>query len=183
MRLFPLLLLIIVLGEIAGYYLAVKYHNNRWFYNLFTPIQYLLYFIIFYYAISKNQFRTIILVSIFLYMLLSVFTYDTETTLNISVYLSGAVLLIVFIIGKLYELIDSSEEMDFLKAPFFYISFATLIFNVAGLPFFVMNNWMTNTKAAAFISIFNNVLDTLNIVLYGTYTIAFIWIRKTGSYL
>ena len=185
MRLFPFLLFLIAGGELYGYYLALKYKNSIWFYNIFDPIMYLFYFAILYFSIYSLNFRRFIIISSIFYIILSSISYyyiARKGEFNQWMYLSGVIILVLCLIRKLYELLEDPKKFDFLKNPFFYILLFTLFFYTLTMPRFVLNSWLTASKSYEMVAIVNNVSRIFNLLLYAAYTIAFLWIRKTGLY-
>lgn len=186
MRLFPFLLFVIAVGEITGYLIAVKYNNNQWFYNLLNPLMHLLYFAIFYYSINSKRFKTFIVASAVLYIIVTIITHFyccyEERNFNQWMYITGVSIIIICTIRKLYELLEDPSKLDFLKMPFFYMLVFTLLFYTVTIPNFVMLNWIERTEIKKLVDIVNNASNVFNILLYVTYTIAFLWIKKTGSY-
>ncbi len=186
MRLFPLLLFVIAFGEVFGYYLAIVYKNNIWFYNLLNPIMHILYFSIMYYSINSRRFKQYILVSVVLYIIISTATYFlfcyNKNAFNEWMYILGIIILIISLISKLYELLEDPQRLDFFKKPFFYILIFTLLFYTVTIPNFAMDNWMASTKMNSLTAIINNVSNVFNILLYTVYTLSFLWIKKTGIY-
>jgi len=185
MRLFPFLLFFIAIGELFGYYLAVKYRNNLWFYNLLNPVMHLLYFAIMYFAIKSKKFKTFILTGGAVYIIVSSTTYFLycygKDVFNQWMYVLGISILIVCLVRKLYEMLEDPQDLDFLRNPFFYILIFTLLFYTVTIPDFAILNWVSDVNINS-LALVNNVSDFLNILLYAAYTIAFLWIRKTGLY-
>ena len=185
MRLFPLLLFLIAAGELYGYHLAKVYRNSVWFYNLLDPVLSLLYFLILYFSIISKHFKKIIIGSSVMFILVTCISYKyfyERDLFNIWMYIFGSILLIVFVVFKIYELLEDPANLDFLKNPFFYILIITLLFYTVTIPYMSMNTWIANTEKSRFTIILIDVIDILNYILYATYTIAFLWIRKTGIY-
>ena len=127
-----------------------------------------------------------------IFFVLLLITVTASTTSSFSVngqfdvysYSLCSILLIIAIILKFYEMLQSPLEFNFLRNPFFYMLFAFLLFNVGTLPYFAMANWLYFVKGSkATVTVLANVMSVLNYILYSVYTIAFIWImRMKASY-
>ena len=123
MRLFPFVFLLIAVSELFGEYLAKVYHNNTWFYNIYDPIMFLLYFAIMYYSVNNKNFKKFIVIISIIYVLISVCSfsyYYQKEAFNELMYTCGTLILIICIVRKLYELLEDPVRLDFLKIPFFY---------------------------------------------------------------
>lgn len=187
LRLFPVLLLVIVMVEVYETFFAPPSQvSNAWIYNIQVPLQYLLYLAILYYAINQERYKRIIIVSSLLLILVVIVTekYLTrEGSFNSWSYSLGSVLVIGGILVKFYEMLQNPVEFNFTGSPFFYMLFAFLLFNVGTLPYFVMGNWLWFEKGEKqMVLVLQTVMSILNYVLYSTYTIAFLWMKKKGSY-
>lgn len=185
MRLFPLLLLGIVIGELAGYYIYENKGNNALLYNLFiTPFINVMYYCIVFFILKSAVLKKTIVVFAIIYIFFAIFTtlrwYNDENRYNILSHSVGSLFLIIILIRLFYEMMVNPVELDFLKKPSFYIFFALLLFHVASLAYFLMANWMGVHHK--FVNVVYAVFDSLNYILYGTYIIAFIWIRMKGTY-
>lgn len=188
LRLFPVLLAVVTFVETYVILLAPHSSSNTAaIYNVQVPLQHLLYLVILYYALAKTSYKKTILVSALLFVLFAVITnllYTPPHSFNTLAYCFGAICIIVGIVLKFYEMLQNPSDFNFLRNPFFYILFAYLLFLVGTLPYFAMGNWLYFVKGyKTTVRILVNVMSVLNIILYGTYTIAFLWMaRKKGSY-
>lgn len=187
LRLFPLLLLVIVSVEVYETFFAPpRQVSNAWIYNIQVPLQYLFYLTILYHAINHGLFKKMIVVASLLLVIVSVVTekyFTRPGTFNSWSYSFGSALVIVNILVKFYEMLQNPTEFNFIFNPFFYMLFAFLLFNVGTLPYFVMGNWLYFERGnTAAVVMLQQVMSILNYILYSTYTITFLWIRKKGSY-
>lgn len=182
LQLFPFLLSVIVFGELYGYYLSVKYHNNLWLSNIIFPIVFSMYFRILYLSLNNKSFKKFVIVASLIFALISAFTLyvyiNVKLLFNIWMYISGTLILVACIVFKIYELLDDPTKLDFLKNPYFYILIFTLLFYIVTIPVYTMNSWLSQVKIDENITIINNVFNFLNIVLYGSYAMCFLWIGK-----
>ena len=186
LRLFPLLLLGIVAGELWGAYQIYKTHeDNARLYNIYiTPFINVMYYGILYHAIKPLTLKKGIIVFSMLYIgfaiLTTLYLYNDTIHYNVLSHCVGALFLIFLLIRLFYEMMINPSELDFLRKPSFYIFFALLLFQVGSLAYFSMANWLgSHHQLIGFIFY---VFDTLNYILYGTYIVAFIWIRAKNIY-
>lgn len=187
LRLFPVLLFVIVTVEVYETFFAPDTQvTNAWIYNLQVPLQYLFYLTILYYAINHTAFKKIMIASSLLLVIVTIITekyFTRQGSFNSWSYSCGSALVIAGILVKFYEMLQNPTEFNFTNNPFFYMLFAFLLFNVGTLPYFVMGNWLWFEKGQKqTVIVLQTVMSILNYILYSTYTIAFAWMKKKGSY-
>lgn len=187
LRLFPLLLLLIAGVEAYESFFRTSHGgSNAWLYNWQVPAQHLLYLLILYYAIERPAAKKTLLIfiaALLVFLPLSGLFFTTKGRFNGVGYCFGSILVVIGIIMKFYEMLQNPSDFNFLRKPFFYMLFAFLLFNLGSLPYFAMGNWLYFTigyKDAVLILV--RVMSILNYILYGTYTIAFIWILQRKAY-
>ena len=187
LRWFPLLLFVVVSVEVYETFFRSKnnFFNSK-IYNIQVPLQYLLYLTILYYATTRVRYKKLIVIGAILYILVTITSEIFLTTpnhFNVISYSVGSLFLIIFILAKLYEMLQNPTGFNFLKDPFFYILFAFLLFNVGSLPFFAMSNWLYYVKGYKnAVMMLSNVTSVLACILYLTYAIVFVWMTKKRVY-
>ncbi len=191
LRLFPVLLGVIVTVEAYETFLApntpAHKANNVDIYNVQVPVQHLIYLFILYYAAESRLYKKYLLAGAALFAVFAVATdlfFTPKNRFNAMAYCFGAICIIGGIVAKFYEMLQNPSDFNFLRNPFFYMLFAYLLFLVGTLPYFTMSNWLYFVKGyKTTVYILVNVMSVLNITLYATYTIAFLWMtQKKGSY-
>lgn len=188
LRLFPLLLGLVTLVEVYETFFApanVSFNTNV--YHVLIPIQFVLYLLILYYSFSKSTYKKYILVTAFVltaFYIITTIYFTAKNRANVIGYCFGSICIICFIVLKFYEMLQNPMDFNFLRNPFFYMLFAYLLFLVGTLPYFSMSNWLYFVKGnKAAVMVLVNVMSVMNIILYSTYTIAFLWMtQKKVSY-
>src|SRR5690349_1361834 len=181
LRLFPLLLFIVVSVEVwLTFFRSSSVFYNAVIYNVQVPLQHLLYLYILYLAMERVRFRRFLLVAAAVFLAVTVVTslFITQgNRINSIAYCTGSIAIIIGILMKFYEMLQNPTEFNFLKNPFFYMLFAFLLFNVGTLPYFTMGNWLyySMTGGREILIVLINVMSIFNIILYGTYSMAFVW--------
>ena len=183
LRWFPLLLFVVVSLEVYETFLkSPKVYINALIYNIQVPIQHLLYLVILYFAMEKSAYRRSIGIASLVFIPWAVVTglfFTEKGHFNVLAYSVGSILIIIGIVVKFYEMLQNPAGFNFLKAPFFYMLFAYLLFIVGTFPLFTMGNWMYYTKGYKdILRMLKNAMSILNYVLYITYTISFIWMIR-----
>ncbi|MEM6523423.1 MAG: hypothetical protein AAF693_06520 [Bacteroidota bacterium] len=180
--LFPLLLLPVVLVE--GYQAFInpdKGSTTEFIYNFQVPLVQLLYLIMLAWSMESLRKRKWILIATLVFLGFSIITilyYLGEAKFNVLSYSLGCIFLTAGILIKFYEMLKSPTKFDFLKDPFFYMLFAFLLFNMGTLPYFSMANWLYYSIGNHdLVIILYNAMMILNLLLYFTYTICFLWMR------
>ncbi|WP_333819658.1 hypothetical protein [Ohtaekwangia sp.] len=186
LRLFPVLLLMIVLVEVYQLFFAAKGSVNASMYNIMIPLQYLLYLIIFYLAVNQPGYKRFLLASAVVLVAFSAVTqvlFLEENHFNVLAYCLGSILVIIGSIMKLYEMLQNPTDFNFLRKPFFYMLFAFLLFTTGTLPYFAMSNWLyIVTTYKNILQMLVNVMSIMNYVLYTTYTVMFLWMIQRKDY-
>lgn len=181
LRLFPLLLLIVVAVEVSTTFFKDRLpHFNAIIYNVQVPLQHLLYLYILFLAMERKLFRKFLLIASAVFVIVAVTTtlfFTHGNRINAIAYCTGSIFIITGILMKFHEMLENPTEFNFLKNPFFYMLFAFLLFNVGTLPYFTMGNWLYYSMAGGrdILAVLINVMSIFNCVLYGTYSMAFVW--------
>ena len=185
LRIFPLLLSLVVGVEALQYFGVENRLGNVTTYNLLAIAMWLLYATSLYLALHQRRNRRIILaVAIFFVAVVlgSYSYYQTQQRFNTPMYTTGTLMMVLGVLLKFYEMLKSPGQLTFLKAPFFYILFALLLFSVGTLPYFIMGNWLFyDLGRPDLVKALANVMSILNYLLYGTYTVCFVWISTTKA--
>lgn len=188
LRLFPLLLFIIVSVEISLTFFKEQFvFYNSIIYNVQVPLQHLLYLYILYLALERKMASRFILLSSVVFIVVTVITslfFTVGNRINTIAYCTGSIFIIIGILMKFHEMLQNPTEFNFLKNPFFYMLFAFLLFNVGTLPYFTMGNWLYySLEREDILIVLINVMSIFNYILYGTYSMAFVWmILKKESF-
>jgi len=179
MWLFPFLLLIVVAVEAHQTFFRTAPINAH-IYNALIPLQYLFYLAILWLSLKDKRFRKFVLASTVLFIILacvSVLFLHQKGRINTLMFGSGSIAIIIAILLKFYDMLENPVDYNFLKNPFFYILFAYLFFRVGTLPYFTMGNWLYyDLDRPDIVGILVSVMSVFNCILYGTYTIVFLWI-------
>lgn len=185
---FPLLLFIVVAVEVVQtFFRDFLGDNNSAIYNIQIPLQHLLYMLILYRAMTRPIVKKMIAGAAVFFMIFTIMTvtfYTAPGKFNVLSYCLGATIMVVAILCKFYEMLQSPTDFNFLKIPFFYILFACLLFNLATLPYFLMSNWLYSMQAnREILTVLITVMSVFNILMYSTYALVFLWMKvRKGSY-
>lgn len=152
-------------------------------FNVFTTGEFVFYYWIFLFYISSKALRKTIIFLIPVYILLvilniafiqGIYKFHTYT------FLVGAFLMVVYSCFFLYEsILPDSLDTKLSLHPFFWVCIGLLIFYLGSVIINALFEYLTSTalkkQGTVIYSFINN---SLNVVLYGSFSIAFILCRK-----
>ncbi|HEX9513530.1 MAG TPA: hypothetical protein VF939_23730 [Puia sp.] len=180
-RLFPFFLFFIVLVEFTGRYLKIAFHQNTWFYNITTTVEFVFYAYIFELelqdpALKKTASRFMIIYP--LLVLLNLLFVQGFRQFHSYTMVIGTIFMIIFCGLYFYELLLNPLEGQLRRDPMFWISTGILFFNLGGLSYDILFNllqkYATNTSG----KLFQNINNNLILMLYSCFIIAFLCRRN-----
>jgi hypothetical protein len=178
LKLLPPFLLLTLLVELLGAYLASVNKNNLLLYNLFTVFSICFYLFIIKKIINNIKVKKIINIATALYAviaLVNIFYIQGVNTFHTVTFALGCLLLVVFCIYYFFELFTFPKSMDLKKNPAFWICCGLLFFYACSLPLYgFINFWM---KFKFIVANFLTIITILNLFLYTLFTIAFLCVR------
>jgi hypothetical protein len=176
-RIFLLLLAVTLLSELAAYYCAVKYHDNRFVYNFFNLLQFSLICRAFY---VESRLRTTLIIFA-LYLLFTVintiFYQPLLTASNTNGLLMQHLLTIVLYFTYLVLYFKKTTHESLTGYPLFWTGLGWLIFSVSSIVAFGYNNLVASGTAWDDISVW--VKKISNYLLYLSFIPAFLSPQKT----
>lgn len=152
-------------------------------FNVFTTCEFIFYSWIFIIHLNNKTLKRIITLLIPLYVVLvalniafvqGIYKFHTYT------FLLGSFLMVVYSCFFLYEsILPDSINIKLSKQPFFWVSIGLLIFYLGSVIINALFEYLTSAalgkQGTEIYSLINN---SLNVVLYGSFSIAFILCRK-----
>lgn len=189
MRLFPYLLLTSLFAELLVIYIyfILNKKNGEYFiiYHIYIPIDYLFLGLFFYYAFEKQRIKKVISISIPTFMLISIYLsiniigFRKYPGLNLNI---EGCLLILLSIYRLFTL-EPNTNISISKHPVFWICTGLLIYNLGGFIFNGYYNFLIETMSPLAKEL-NYILNkSFNIILYISFSIAFICSNLTKKYI
>ena len=185
----PFLFITIIVEIIGGWYLS-KGVRNYWMYNVFTTFEFLFYSYLFYLNFRKKVFQKIILlfipffiISISLNML---FIQGLNKTFNTYTFLLGSFFIVIFCCCFFYEsVLPDKIDQQLSMQPFFWICSGLLIFYLGSVIINALFEYLRNNDLQdEGIRIYGIINNSLNVILYSSFCIAFYLCRdhkKTSS--
>lgn len=176
----PLLLIANVTEITAGNYLAFGWTSNYFIYNLYlltaTPFQLWLFGRMLHLRNNEKRVFGAICGLCMLFVLLNYFFLQGSTRFNtISLILIALITIVFSCFVLLRAVIQQQNEDNLLRAPYFWINAAQLLFGlvtlvVLGLQQYIRNNQIELGQK----SLYYVLLPGINIILYAAYSYAFI---------
>jgi hypothetical protein len=181
-RYFPVYLAIIVMAELTGKYLGLQklYSINLAFYNYFViPLEILFFIWLFYKEFAHTTYKRLPIAAACIYT----GCWITEMFITPKVphfwigyfsYTVGILMLLILILAYLYKFVNS-KEMIFLKENMmFWVCMGIFVFYSFSLPYFGMGNYLYSHYEKLYLT-YSKAIYGLNYIMYGLFTIAFIW--------
>ncbi len=179
----PFLFLTIVVECVGTWYIS-KFIRNYWIYNVFTTIEFVFYSYLFYLHLKKPVFKKIVVWFIPVFVLLVIlnilFKQGFNKTFNTYTFLLGSFFIVIFCCCYFYEsVLPENIDQQLSKQPFFWISSGLLIFYLgSGIINALFEYLRSNDLQAQGVKIYGIINHSLNVILYGSFCIAFFLCRN-----
>jgi hypothetical protein len=176
LRMFAFFLFITVVVEFFGYYLLAHHHTNIELYNIFGVLEFSFYFWFLRMVIRNSVAKKIILYLLWVYPLFSlinIFLIQGVSSFATVTYSTGCLIIVIMTVYYFFELFMLPRGTHLFRDPVFWICFGLLLFYCCSFPIFGLSNFLA--KATWFKPRFLGILlDLVNILLYSSFTIAFL---------
>ncbi len=152
-------------------------------FNVFTTAEFVFYSWIFLLYLSSKTLRKVIIILIPVYILLVTFNVGFIQGVNkfhTYTFLVGAFLMVVYSCFFLYEsILPESLNFKLSMQPFFWICIGLLIFYLGSVIINALFEYLTSTALMKQgTKIYSFINNGLNLILYGSFSIAFILCRN-----
>lgn len=152
-------------------------------YNYFTAFEFLFYAFLFYHNLQLKKLKKIVLLFFPFYILCfainqlfvqGFYQYHRYTSLL------GAFFIVVFICMFFYEtILPETLHVKLFSKPFFWVTVGLLFFYLGSVIIFAMFEYLSsNHLQNQGVKIYQAIINSLNVILYGSFSIAFILCRK-----
>jgi len=174
----PFLFLTVIVEFIGGLYLS-KGLRNYWMYNVFTTIEFVFYSLLFYTNFKKILFKKLIIIFIPFFIafiiLNMLFVQGINKTFNTYTFLLGSFFIVIFCCCFFYEsVLPDKIDQQLSKQPFFWICSGLLIFYLGSVIINALFEYLRNNDLQAEgIRIYGIINNSLNVILYSSFSIAF----------
>lgn len=183
-------LVVTVLVELSAKWLWLERSQKFVLFNLFTAAEFVFYSLVFRYHLTNKLLRKIIVLLIPIYLLLFFLNVTMLQQLNSTfhsyTFLLGSFFMVVYSCFFLYEsILPESISIKLSQQPFFWVCIGLLIFYLGSVIINALVEYLTNSDfKEQGIIIYQNITNSLNVILYGSFSTAFFLCRnnrKTSS--
>jgi hypothetical protein len=151
--------------------------SNHFIINIYLPVSFSFYFLIFSKTFETKKFKTIIYTAFIVYLLF--FLYDIIFIeglyyFNTYSYCLGSILIVMCCLLYFMRLFTSDRLMNYFTIPMFWISTGLLFFFVGSLVLMSLMRYIIENHIDPDGRIYEFIMVTLNVLLYGAFTISFL---------
>lgn len=173
---------IITLLEFTGYFLWKHRMNNLIYYNTIAiPLIFVAYYITFYRELIKDTKKWIlqcVLLLVIVFYIVGYISIDPYKELVVLGYSMTSAALVLLAVLKLKQIITAPDVVDFLKMPLVYVLLLFLLYYTLTIPYYTFFYYISVEPALKSIfSFFYYTTAILNIVLYASYILMFLWTK------
>lgn len=177
-------LIVTVLVELSARWIWKERPQKFVIFNFFTASEFIFYSWVFYYHLTNKTLRKIIILFIPIYLLLFIlnvsFLQLLSTSFHSYTFLLGSFFVVVYSCFFLYEsILPEFINVKLSRQPFFWICIGLLIFYLGSVIINALVEYLTKSdfqKQGTII--YTNITNSLNVILYGSFSIAFILCRN-----
>lgn len=148
--------------------------NNYWIFNIFIFLSCLFYFYWYYSILKKRLYKKIIVVFSMIFILYAIYNFINLSWdgYHVPTFIYGSIMITIISLFYFSELLNNDQILEVKYELRFWISIGLLLFNVGMVPYMIFSREYINADLSNIILIF------LNVVLYGSYSLGFIWCKK-----
>jgi hypothetical protein len=177
-------LLVTALVELSAKWIWSERNEKFIIFNIFTAAEFVFYSLLFRFHLTNKLLRHIIILLIPIYLLLFIlnviFIQGISSSFHSYTFLLGSFFMVVYSCFFLYEsILPESINVKLSHQPFFWITIGLLIFYLGSVIINALVEYLTKSDfQKQGIIIYQNITNSLNVILYGSFSIAFILCRN-----
>jgi hypothetical protein len=176
LRLFTWFLFLTIVVEIIATVMSVRKINNTLLYNIFTSFEFVFYFWFLRQVVSGVVVRKILSYCMLLYPLLSlaeIIIRRKENGFHSATYSLGCLLIVAMCIYYFIELFQRPQAANLIAESTFWICSGLLFYYCCSFPFFALSNYFNHVPNVIIRNLVF-IINMMNILLYSSFTIAFL---------
>lgn len=189
---FPFLLVTVTVELVAKFVMGENTNSRParfLMFNIFTTAEFVFYSAIFLLHLNNTTLKKIIRILIPVYLVLvtvNIIFIQGPNSFHTYTFLLGSFFMVVYSCFYLYEsILPESLNSNLSKQPFFWVCIGLLIFYLGSVIINALFEYLTSASLMAQGTvIYTTITNSLNVILYGSFSIAFILCRnnrKTSS--
>ncbi len=175
-RYFPFLLIVTTIVEYYSWYLGEHGKSNVIIYNLYIIYEFGFYMLFLRMLINEYYKGPLILVTIFLYLLLTlvnIFFIQGINVFHTYTFILGDLIIVTFCVVYFNYFVRYTKVRNLFKEPVFWIVTGLLFSNAFSLPLVGITNFVTSIPER-YQRILEFAINFMNILLYLLFTIGFL---------
>jgi hypothetical protein len=168
-----------LMGWLKQHY-TIRYQNN-YIYNVLTTLQYIYFFLLYYYTMKTRAYRKWVLVFLIFFLIAVLINFILIQPLKVTAtfysytFTIGAILLIVTIGLFLVEILNTEKVLYFQRYLMFWISIGLIVFYAGIIPYVIAINFLPQLLSSGSMFI---IFFLLNFVMYSCFIVGFIASNK-----
>jgi hypothetical protein len=177
LRLLSLYLLLDCIVEAYTSYQALNKHNTQLINSLSSTVSFVLYIYVLREVIVSLKARRILLYCLLIFPLLSavnIFLVQGSQVYQSITYSLGCLLIVTTSIYYFLELFQNKTYVNLVREPAFWICSGLLFYSACSFPLFAFLNFLITIIDISVIRVLVILTDLVNILLYLSFTIAFL---------
>ena len=177
LRKFVLLLGLTLFMETIGWLTSVKHIRNLWIFNFFTCFEFLFYSYVFNRLLENGRWVRVIKWAMLIYLilfLLNIFFIEGFERFHTITYRIGSVMVVLCCCLYLRQLMHTPSFEPVSRNPFFWTTTGLLFFYTGFFFYMSAASILLYTKLTIDRIVWEAISGTLNIILYGSFIIAFL---------
>ena len=151
--------------------------SNHFIINIYLPVNFSFYFLIFSKAFETKKLKKIIYTTFIIYLLFALYDIifiEGFYYFNTYSYCLGGILIVICCLLYFMWLFTSDRLMNYFTLPMFWISTGLLFFYVGSLVLMSLMGYIIENHLDPHGHIYQFISVTLNVLLYGAFTISFL---------
>ncbi len=170
----------VIFVELVAYFLAVKYRNNIWWYNITSNLEKIFYLSLFYQYISNTTVKKLLIFSAVVFELFFIvfyIFYSENWSFSQSFANSfGGLLVIIAIFIFLIELFQSDKVLYMQEYMIFWVSIGLLIYMIVAMPLNITYYYLQREGSSLPSLLY--IQHIVNIIMYPLFIYGYIWSKK-----
>ena len=166
-------LIIDLIGDILGDFYEVE---NYFIYNLYMLVSFPFFYYWYFSILQKRIHKTYVIMFSSVFLLTAFWNLIDQSweVYHKYTFVTGALFTLTCAIFHFWQLLNSDEVLEVKYKLSFWISTGLLLFNMGMIPFMLLSEYFDFSSNAYYFF----VIIGLNLILYGCYSLGFLWTKE-----
>ena len=178
LRLFTWFLLFTILTQVTGFvYSFYTKKSNHFIFNIYILVQFIFYFVIFYKTFQSKNLKLITLIIGIVFITYYWFNIIFKTgfyVFNSAGNSLGSILTILCCLLYFVSLFTSEAVVNYFRIPMFWIATGLMFFFAGNFIYLSLMGYIVKHNLDSGGNIFRYIMVTLNLLMYGLFSLGFI---------